>query len=418
MKPFLPILILLAAFASTASVALPDAATVGAAKHDIKSPVQSVQAADNKIPEVPSSSENRGIEYPAPPLLTAKAYLLYDYTSGQILVHQNGDVRMEPASLTKLMTAYLTFDALKHGTLSLKQKLSAPVAAVKDPRGESRMLLKAGQAVTVDELLHGLIIQSGNDAAYTLAVNIAGSEAGFVDMMNKEAIRLGMSNTHFANSAGFPDEQHYSTASDMALLASAIIREYPQYYPLFSERNYSFNNITQANRNRLLWIEPYADGLKTGYTERAGYCMVGSAMRDNRRLISVIFGADSDSLRATESQKLLNYGFQYFDAVRLYQKDEPVTRIRIWKGTESYLGIGFRRDLFLTIPKGAFSQLKATMETHPPVFAPVGSGQQLGVLKLTLAGEPYAEFPLLALERIPLANVFSRGWDTIRLAFQ
>lgn len=355
---------------------------------------------------------------PSTPLLAAKSYLLYDYTSNQILVNQNGDTRMEPASLTKLMTAYLAFDALKHGTLSPEQQLTVPAAAIRNKNDESRMLLRAGQAVKVDDLLRGLIVESGNDAAITLAVNIAGSEAGFVDMMNQEAKRLGMNNTHFTNPVGLPDAQHYSSATDLAVLAAAIVRDYPQHYPLFGLRNFTFNNVTQANRNRLLWLDPYADGMKTGHTESAGFCLVGSAQRDNRRLISVMFGADTDSLRATESQKLMNFGFQNFDAVRLYQKDQPVSQVRIWKGTSSSLDVGFRRDLFLTIPKGTLAQLKATMETHQPILAPVLSGQQMGVLKLTLAGKPYAEFPLLALDSIPLANVFSRGWDSIRLAFQ
>ncbi|MGC2047112.1 MAG: D-alanyl-D-alanine carboxypeptidase family protein [Gallionella sp.] len=355
---------------------------------------------------------------PAAPILAAKSYLLYDYTSNQVLVNQNGDASMEPASLTKLMTAYLAFDAIKHGTITMEQKLSVPAAAVKYISGESRMLLKAGQTVSVDELLHGLIVQSGNDAAITLAVNIAGSTAGFVDMMNQEAKRLGMSNTHFANPVGLPDAQHYSSAYDLALLAAAIVRDYPQHYPLFSMRNYAFNNVTQANRNRLLWLDPYADGMKTGYSESAGYCMVGSVNRNGHRLISVLFGADSDRLRASESQKLLNFGFEYFDSARLYDKNQPVGTLRIWKGTESHLPIGFRRELFLTIPKGTRDQLKATMETRQPVFAPISGGQQLGVLKLKLDGKPYAEFPLLALESVPLANVFSRGWDSIRLFFQ
>ena len=355
---------------------------------------------------------------PGAPVLAARSYLLYDYTSNQVLLNQNGDARMEPASLTKLMTAYLAFDALKHGTLSLEQSLTVPVAATLNTNGESRMLLRAEQTVTVDELLHGLVVQSGNDAAITLALNIAGSEAGFVDLMNKEAKRLGMNNTHFANPVGLPDAQHYSSASDLALLAAAVIRDYPQHYPLFALRNYTFNNVTQANRNRLLWIDPYADGMKSGHTETAGYCLIGSAKRDNRRLISVLLGADSDNLRATESQKLLNFGFQYFDAVRLYQKGQPVTRLRIWKGTESHVDAGFRRDLFLTFPKGEFTQLRATVETRQPILAPIGSGQQLGVLKFTLAGKPYAEFPLVALDSVSLANVFSRGWDRIRLLLE
>jgi len=357
-------------------------------------------------------------QLPSAPILAAKSYLLYDYTSNQILVNQNGDTRMEPASLTKLMTAYLAFDAISHGTLLPEQSLTVPVAAVRNISGEPRMLLKAGQAVSVAELLRGLIVQSGNDAAITLALNIAGSEAGFVELMNREAKRLGMINTHFTNPVGLPDAQHYSSASDLAVLAAAIVRDYPQHYPLFGLRDYTFNNVTQANRNRLLWIDPYADGLKTGQTETAGYCLVASSMRNNHRLISVLLGADSDNLRATESQKLLNFGFRYFEAVRLYQKDQPVTKVRVWKGTASHLEVGFRRELFLTIPKGKFAQLKATMETHQPIIAPITSGQPLGVLKITLAGKPYAEFPLLALESVPPANVFSRGWDSIRLLFQ
>ena len=357
-------------------------------------------------------------QLPAAPALAAKSYLLYDYTSNQVLVNRDADVRMEPASLTKLMTAYLVFDALNHGTLATEQRLTVPVAAVQNTSGESRMLLKAGQTVTVNELLRGLIVQSGNDAAITLALNIAGSEAGFVDLMNREAKRLGMNNTHFSNPAGLPDAQHYSSAFDLALLAAAIVRDYPQYYRLFGLRDYTFNNVTQANRNRLLWIDPYADGIKTGHTETAGYCLVGSAKRDNRRLISVLLGVTSDSLRATESQKLLNFGFQYFDTVRLYEKDQPVTKVRIWKGTKSHIKLGFRQGLFLTIPKGKLAQLKATIETHQPILAPVSSGQQLGILKLTLAGKPYMEFPLITLEDAPLANVFSRGWDSIRLLFE
>ncbi|MBK9160915.1 MAG: D-alanyl-D-alanine carboxypeptidase [Nitrosomonadales bacterium] len=358
-------------------------------------------------------------QMPAAPELAARAYVLYDYTSNQVLASRNGDMRTEPASLTKLMTAYLVFDAIKHGTLSLKQSLTVPASAVvRSSSRESRMLLKADQEVTVDELLHGLIVQSGNDAAITLAVNIAGSEAGFVDMMNREAGRLGMHNTHFANPVGLPDAQHYSSAIDLALLTAAVMRDYPQHYRLFSLRDYTFNKITQANRNRLLWIDPYADGVKTGHTDTAGYCLIGSSLRDHRRLISVLLGANSDSLRAAESQKLLNFGFQDFDAVRLYQKSQPVTSVRIWKGTQRQVEVGPRNDLLLTVPKGTLDQLKATMETRQPIIAPVSSGQPLGTLKLTLAGKPYAEFPLVALEEVPLANVFSRGWDNIRLLFQ
>jgi serine-type D-Ala-D-Ala carboxypeptidase (penicillin-binding protein 5/6) len=367
---------------------------------------------------LPTLVSAQPITIPPAPILAAKAYLLYDYNSSQILVNQNGNARLAPASLTKLMTAYLTFDALKHETLTLQQSLTVPLAAARSTPGESSMLLKAGQSVTVDDLLHGLIVQSGNDAAITLALNIAGSDTGFVDMMNKEAIRLGMTNTHFTNPVGLPDAQHYSSAADLAILSAAIVREYPEYYPLFSLREFVFNNVTQANRNRLLWLDPYADGMKTGHTDSAGYCIVGSAKRGDHRLIAVLFGADSDTLRANESQKLLNYGFQNFDAVRLYQKDKPVTEVRVWKGTSSHVELGFRQDMFLTIPKGMQSQLKATLESNQPIFAPLSSGQKLGTLKLVLAGKPYAEFPLVTLDSITLANVFARGWDSIRLFFQ
>lgn len=358
------------------------------------------------------------VQLPEAPVLAAKSYLLYDFSSNQVLLSQNSDARLEPASLTKLMTAYLTFSALKQGTIKLDEHITVPVDAPRNTSGESRMLLKPGQSVTVDELLHGLIVQSGNDAANTLATRVSGSEAAFVVLMNKEAQRLGMKNTHFANPVGMPDAQHYSSAYDMAILAAALVRDYPEHYPLFGLRDYTFNNVTQANRNRLLWLDPYADGLKTGHTETAGFCLVGSAKRDKRRLISVLFGADSDSQRATDSQKLLNYGFQNFDTVRLYQNSQPVTRVRVWKGTESHLDLGFRQDIFLTIPKGQLSQLKASIETRQPILAPLTSGQQLGILKLSLEGKPYAEFPLIALDSVTMANVFSRGWDSIRLLVQ
>lgn len=351
----------------------------------------------------------------AAPGLTSKAYVLYDYSSNQVLLNQNGDARMEPASLTKLMTAYLAFDAIKHGTIDLQQNLNVPEHAARNLSGESLMLLKAGQSVSVDDLLHGLIVQSGNDAAITLAVNIAGSEAGFVDMMNQEARRLGMTNTHFTNPVGLPDQQHYSSAYDLALLAAAIVRDYPQFYPLFALREFTFNNVTQANRNRLLWLDPNADGMKTGHTDSAGFCLVGSAKRDQHRLISVVLGASSDSLRSNESQQLLNFGFQNFDAVRLYEKDQPVSQVRLWKGTQRNVGVGFKHDLFLSIPKGQYARLKATLETHQPILAPLDTSVAIGVLKLSLGGKPYAEFPVYPLENVAEANVFSRGWDSIRL---
>jgi len=367
---------------------------------------------------LPAASQAQSPQEPAAPILAAKAYLLYDYTSNQVLVDQDAKARMEPASLTKMMTAYLTFNALKHGNLSLEQPLPVPVDAVLKINGESNMLLKTGQKVSVKDLLHGLIVQSGNDAAITLAANIAGSETHFADMMNKEAKRLGMVNTHFVNSSGLPTPQQYSSGYDLALLAAAIIRDHPQHYPIFSVREYTYNSITQVNRNHLLWLDPYADGLKAGYTQSAGYCLVSSVERNGRRLIAVLFGATSNKLQASESQKLLNFGYRHYDAAKLYEKDQPVTTLRVWKGSDTHLDIGFRKDIFLTIPKGTLKQLKATMEIRHPIFAPVTIGQKLGVFKLTLAGKPYAEYPLVALDSIQLANIFSRGWDSIRMFFQ
>jgi len=367
---------------------------------------------------LPAASHALSPQEPAAPILAAKSYLLYDYTSNQVLVDQDGNTRMEPASLTKLMTAYLAFNALKHGSFSLEQQLPVPVDAVLKINGESSMLLKAGQRVSVKDLLHGLIVQSGNDAAITLAVNIAGSEAHFSEMMNKEAKRLGMVNTHFVNSSGLPAPQHYSSGYDLALLAAAIIRDHPKHYPIFSIREYTYNGITQVNRNHLLWLDPYADGLKAGYMQSTGYCLVSSVERNGRRLIAVLFGTASNRLQASESQKLLNFGYRYYDTAKLYEKNQPVTTLRVWQGNDTHLDIGFQKDIFLTIPKGTLKQLKATMETRQPIIAPVTIGQKLGLLKLTLVGKPYAEYPLVALDDIQLANIFSRGWDSIRMFFQ
>lgn len=355
---------------------------------------------------------------PPAPLLAAKSYLLYDFTSNQILVDQNGNERTEPASITKLMTAYLTFNSLRLNKLSLNQTVVPSEAALRAQGVESRMFLDKNKPVTIAELLRGLIVQSGNDAARVLAITLAGSEENFAKLMNQEAQRLSMTNTHYINATGLPHPQHYSSAYDTALLAAAIVRDFPEHYPIYSLREYQYNHINQANRNRLLWMDPYVDGMKTGHTESAGFCLVASAKRDQRRLISVVLGAASDNLRAMESQKLLNYGFQNFESVRLYQKNEPVASLRLWKGTESKAKVGFRSDLFLSIPTGQLAQLKATMETQQPLVAPIAGGQKIGMIKIALSGKPYAEYKLVALEPVPLANVFSRGWDSIRLLFK
>jgi serine-type D-Ala-D-Ala carboxypeptidase (penicillin-binding protein 5/6) len=353
---------------------------------------------------------------PPPPPIAAKSHLLLDYTSHQVLVAQSPHERIEPASLTKLMTAYLTFKAIRQKSLQPDQVVPVSVRAWKTMG--SRMFIEPNRPVTVDELIRGMIVQSGNDACVALAEAIAGSEEVFAQMMNREAQRLGMKNTSFRNSTGMPDPQHYTTAYDLGLLASALIRDFPEYYPLYSLREYRYNNITQPNRNRLLWMDPSVDGMKTGHTEKAGYCLITSARRGERRLISVVLGTASEAVRAAESQKLLNYGFQFYDTVRLYQKNEAVSNIVVWKGNLNAVQAGFAHDLYVSVPKGSAEKLKATVETQQPLMAPIAAGQRVGTLKLELDGQIYRELPVIALQDVGLAGVFGRGWDSLRLLFR
>jgi D-alanyl-D-alanine carboxypeptidase (penicillin-binding protein 5/6) len=353
---------------------------------------------------------------PTPPTVAAKSYLLYDFQSNQALVAHNADERIEPASLTKLMTAYVVFDALKQKTLKLDQIV--PVSQRAWKAEGSRMFIEPRMPVTVDELLHGVIVQSGNDASIALAEAVAGSEESFAQLMNKEAKRLGLANTNFTNSTGLPDPQHYSTAADMAKLAAALIRDHPEYYPLYSLKEYTYNKIKQPNRNRLLWSDPSVDGMKTGHTKNAGYCLVTSSKRGERRLISVVLGAASSSARAAESQKLLNFGFQFYDTVRLYQKGQQVANLRVWKGSTDTVNAGFQRDLYFTLPKGQAEKLKATLESQQPLLAPVSGGQRVGTMRITLDGKPLTEVPVVAIETVDLGNIFARGWDAMRLFFQ
>ena len=363
-----------------------------------------------------SHAQQAALPIPAVPPIAAKAYVLFDFTSGQPLVMHNPHERVEPASLTKLMTAYLVFNALKQKTIKPDQVV--PVSERAWRAEGSRMFIEPRKPVTVDELIRGMIVQSGNDACIALAEVIAGSEEIFAQMMSREAQRLGMKNTSFMNSTGLPHPQHYSTAHDLALLAAAIVRDFPEHYPLYSLREFRYNNITQANRNRLLWLDSTVDGMKTGYTENAGYCLVTSARRGERRLISVVLGTASESVRASESQKLLNYGFQFYDSVRLYEKNQPVATLQVWKGGSNSVRAGFTSDFYLTLPKGQADKIKASVESQQPLLAPISAGQQVGVMKLTLDGKPFRELPVVALEAVPLAGIFGRGWDSIRLLFK
>ena len=347
--------------------------------------------------------------------IAAKAYLLSDFQSGQILAGENAHERIEPASLTKLMTAYVVFSALKQNRLALDQ--AVPVSDSAWKMIGSRMFIEPKKQVTVDELIRGMIVQSGNDACIALAEAIAGSEASFANLMNKEATRLGMKNTHFTNSTGLPDPEHYTTAHDLTLLATAIIRDFPEFYPLYSQKEYTYNNITQPNRNRLLWLDPHVDGMKTGWTKNAGYCLITSAIRDKRRLISVVIGAKSAHARSVESQRLLNYGFQSYDTLHLYKKNDSLTTIHLWKGTQNELKAGFDRDVYFTLPKGQSDKLKATMEYKQPLIAPVHLGQEVGTVKFTIDDKTIETYPLIALEKVETTNVFGRAWDSVKLLF-
>jgi D-alanyl-D-alanine carboxypeptidase (penicillin-binding protein 5/6) len=270
--------------------------------------------------------------------------------------------------------------------------------------------------VTVEQLIEGMEVQSGNDACIALAEAVAGSQDIFVQMMNREAQRLGMKNTHFMNPTGLPDPQHYSTAHDIYLLASAIIRDFPaEYAKYYSQKEFTYNNITQRNRNRLLWLDPSVDGVKTGHTEAAGYCLVASAKHGPRRLMSVLLGATSEQMRAQESLKLLNWGYQFFDSVKLYDKDQTVKSLEVWKGVTRQVKAGFDRAIMISVPKGDADKLKAELLSQQPLVAPVAQGQRVGVLRLTLYGKPYGEYPLLALEPVAVAGIFGRAWDTLRL---
>jgi len=369
---------------------------------------------------VTASTATAQSQAPAPaipaPSAAASGWLVTDVTSGQTLAAQNADERRDPASLTKLMTAYVVFGALRSKTIVPSQM--APVSERAWKAEGSRMFIEPRRAVSVDELLRGMIVQSGNDASIALAELVGGTEEAFVQKMNAEAARLGMTNSRFVNVTGLSQPQHYSTAADLAKVAAALIRDYPEYYPLYSQKEFRYNNITQPNRNRLLWSDPHVDGMKTGHTDAAGWCLVATAQRGDRRVLAVVLGASSDAARASEAQKLLNWGFQAFDTVQLYQSGKQVTTLRVWKGTLPEVPAGFLADRYLTLPKGKADKLAVTMQAEEPLVAPIARAQRVGLVKISLEGKPVAEFPMIALEDVPLASLLGRTWDSIRLWFK
>ncbi len=355
-------------------------------------------------------------QMPVPPALAAKSWLLIEFGSGQTLAAQAAEERLEPASLTKLMTAYLTFSTLRQGLIRIDQTL--PVSERAWKAEGSRMFVQVGTQVKVEDLIKGMIVQSGNDACVALAEGIAGSEESFAQMMNREAQRLGMKSTSFRNATGMPDAQHYTTAGDLLKLTRALIRDFPEEYATYySLKEFRYNNITQPNRNRLLWLDPTVDGVKTGHTDGAGYCLVSSARRGARRVLAVVLGAASEAVRAQESLKLLNYGFQFYDAVRLYTKNQVVSNLRVWKGADNTVKAGFAEDFVLAVPKGFAQRLTVEMLSQQPLIAPVLPGQTVGTLRVSIDGKPYGDYPAVALEGVAVAGFFGRLIDAIRLWF-
>lgn len=357
------------------------------------------------------------------PSIAAKSWLLLDATSGQVIAAQDPNARIEPASLTKVMTAYVTFAALRDKKLTLDTMVNVSTRAWKVDASSSKMFIDPKVPVSVNDLLHGLMIQSGNDAAVALAEAVAGDEGTFVTLMNREAERLGMKNTRWANPHGLPDANNYSTASDLSIMAASVIRDFPQFYKIDSIKQFTYNKITQQNRNRLLWLDPTVDGMKTGHTDSSGYSMIASARRQNgnagqRRLISVVLGTASDAVRTQESQKLLNWGFQNFDTVKLYSKGQAVSTVPVWKGSESNVKLGFTRDVLVTVPKGVAGKMKPVLERKDPLVAPLARNAQVGTLKMMVDGKPLIALPVVALEEVPEAGIFGRAWDAMRLWVQ
>ncbi len=353
---------------------------------------------------------------PAPPIIGATSYLMIDAKSGQELSSLEPDTPVPPASLTKLMTTYVVFRAIREGQISLEDEVTVSEKAWR--MQGSRMFIEVGNRVRVKDLLLGVIVQSGNDASVALAEYVAGSEAVFAEMMNQYAQALGMTSTHFVNATGWPHDDHYSTARDLAILARALIEEFPEHYQWHAIKEFEWADITQPNRNRLLWRDDSVDGLKTGHTEAAGYCLVASAERDGMRVISVVLGTSSDKARIDGSQALINYGFRFFETRLLYKAGEEITRARVWKSAKEYSPLGVLEDLYITVPRGAYDSLESVHNMPAIIEAPVAAGQPLGELKVSLNDEALVQEQLRALEDNPSGSLWQRTVDTVMLWFE
>lgn len=364
-----------------------------------------------------AAAPNPAAAMPQVPEIAAAAYAVYDVQSGQVLAQKNLNERVEPASLTKLMTAYLVFKALEEGRLKLEDSFTVSEQGWKTEG--SRMFLDPKKPASVDDLLKGLIVQSGNDAAITLAEAVSGSEAEFVRLMNAEAQRLGMTETRFENSTGLPGPEHYTSVKDLITLSTAIIRDYPQHYPIYSIQSFSYNNINQPNRNLLLYRDPNVDGMKTGHTASAGYNLVASSKRNGRRVISVVMGTESMQARATESSKLLNWALQSFDTPKLYDADQAISQVKVYKGDSNTVNVGFTEAAYITVPHGEGKRLTPLLETVQPVLAPITKGQVLGTIKFVDANQQVvAQKEVVALSDVPEAGFFGCAWDSIVLWFK
>ena len=352
---------------------------------------------------------------PAAPQLAASSWILMDANSGRILAEHNSDERLAPASLTKLMTAYLVERELDRDTIQLEDLVNISETAWRT--GGSKMFIEVGNQVRVDDLLHGIIIVSGNDASVAMAEHLAGGEAPFADLMNQHAARLGMENTHFENATGLPGENHYSTARDMALLSRHIINDYPEHYAIYSQRHFSYGGIDQPNRNRLLWRDPSVDGLKTGWTDAAGYCLVSSAERDGMRLISVVMGTNSEEARAQETQKLLSYGFRFYETMKLYERGAVLATPRVWGGDSNELRVGVNEEVYMTLPRNRNEELRARLNLNSDLQAPIAVGDDVGTLEVYLGEEVVGERQLVALEDVEEGGLFKRLFDQVQRFF-
>ena len=349
---------------------------------------------------------------PKPPSTGAKSYIIQDHGSGNVLAEEHSDVSVEPAR----MTAYVIFNELQSNNIALSDIVTISEKAWRTPG--SRMFVEVGKQVPVEALLQGMIVQSGNDATVALAEYVAGSEDSFAALMNKHAEAIGLTGSHFMNSTGLPDENHYMTAKDIAILSSLLISHYPEYYKWYSQKEYTYNDITQQNRNTLLWRDESVDGLKTGHTDSAGYCLVTSAKKDGMRLITVVLGTDSTSARADASQALLNYGFRFFETHKLYDTGTQLTTSRIWKGSSETIALGIDNALYVTIPRGQYESLDASMNIDQRIMAPVTAGQALGMVQVTLGEQVVASQPLVSLQSIGEGSFWQRIMDEGLLYFE